>query len=421
MIVAAALSAAAASSAQAETLYVDLSGWSAVGTGVTNGWSLTKISSYSDGTVQFGSKESEAVSPRFRKTIVEVRANIKCTSEATRFLAFAGVDENGAVLVTNRAAQAPSADNCREQVFSFDPARDVRRLRIFFTDITTGSLSKWGFDRLEIVLDDATERIYPPTGLRTTHTNGWSFAGEWTGSEGEVACLVSVYRFATAPASCTTNETFSFPTTRSDRQQAYEVTDSVPARFPGFGGTRLYEPANAANGLQIGARDKPGLLTHEGRSDYSDLALCLRLHRPEGDSDGRVMPLYWIDGTATNDLGVLTLTTTPTDYFVPLCDVPGGAMLAISSTTNIARSGRVIVSGMSFVSDFVPEHSVTNFVVRDLPAANDSVQVKGLERSTEYFWHVSSLAASGFRSDPSETASFKTTDEEPPGLTVRIR
>lgn len=411
----------ASATALAETASVDLSGWSAVGTGVTNGWSLTSISSYSDGAVRFNSKESEAVSPFFRKAIVEVRAAIKCSNEATRFLAFAGVDENGVVLVTNRAAQASSSETCREQVFRYDPALDVRRLRIFFTDIASGSQSKWGFNSLAIVFDDATERIYPPTALRTTHTNGWSFVGEWTESDGAVSNLVNVYRLSTAPASCTTNETFSFPTEKSNRQQAYDVTDKIPSRFPGFGGTYLYEPTNTALGLQIGARDKPGLLTYAGKGDYTGLSLCLRLSRPDSKDDGRVMPLYWIADASTNDLDVLTIAAEPADYFVSLDGVPGGAMLAVSSTTNLVKSGRVFVEGMSFVSDYAPEHAVTNFVARDLPAVGGRVYTRGLERSTEYFWSVSALSASGIRSLPSEVASFTTTDEEPPGMTVRIR
>ncbi|MBQ6136292.1 MAG: hypothetical protein IJI73_02860 [Kiritimatiellae bacterium] len=420
-VLAVAISSAAVPALRAETVRVAIEDWIAVGTGFTNGWTLANIDSYSDGSVRFRTRDSVAVSPRFRKAIVEVRAAIRCSNEATRFLAFGGMDEVGATVVTNRAAQAPSADSCREQRFTFRAEDDVRRLRIFFTDLQPGSQSQWGFNSLEIDFDDATERIDPPSGLSAEKVTGWSFTGTWSAVDGAASYLASVFRTSLAPPACTTNAAFAFPTTRSDRRQAHEITASVPDRFPGFGGRALYEPAMTANGLQIGAREKPGLLTYGGMADYTGLTLCLRARRPEGRDDGCVMPLYWIDGTETNTLSVLTIDTEPTDYFVPLSHLPAGAEVAISSTTNLAKSGRVLLDGMSFVSGFVPAHTVTNFVRTGIPAAACRVRVHGLERATEYSWFVTAVAESGIHSIPSEGCTFTTTDEAPPPLTVRPR
>ena len=384
---------AAAGALRGEVIAVDVAAWAEVGTGETNGWTVSGIDRYNDGLPRFDTKDDFALSPEFADNVTQVVLRVKSSNATmTRFLTLipAGVSSGA------RQQVAAASTSLTNETFSWTQAEAVRQFRL--QNETGRGLAGWGVASLTVY----TDRLGPPTGLREETLYRDAFVAGWTAApkavrhEVRFASVTRVPpRFETVAAWDFSSLTNTYGTTRTLDQ----LKVANPGLLDGLSGEKVCMQKYEGGHLQIGMGEELGRLVlplPEIPRNAGPLTgiLCAWKYPARGKP---TMPLYLVADGVTNDLATVELTNERAEYSFPIPAGIGAESVILSSATNgIALSdqnGRVRVERFAILSDYVPGSAATN-AFSSIGAKTTRQMLKGLSPG-EWVWSVRSFHADG--------------------------
>ena len=414
---------AAVGAAHAEMIRVDVAAWAEVGTGETDGWTVSGIDRYSDGPTRFDKMDDFALSPEFADNVTQVVLRVKSSSATmTRFLTLipAGVSSG------SRQQVAAASTSLTNETFSWTQDEAVRQFRL--QNETGKGSAGWGVASLTVY----TDRIEPPTDLRegTTYRDafvaGWDAAAKAVRYEIRFASVTRVPpRFETVAAWDFSSLTNTYGNTRTLEQ----LKVANPGRLDDLSGENVCMQKYESGHIQIGAGQKLGCLVlplPEASRIAEPLTgvLCAWKYPADGKP---TMPIYSVADGVTNDLATVELTNERAEYRFPIPEGIGAESVILSSATNgiaqINQNGRVRVERFAILSNYVPG-SVTTNGFSSIAAKTTERMLKDLWPG-EWVWSVRSFDADG-RDSPWSPFRTVILDAERPrrprfGLGVMIR
>ena len=377
----------------AETIVVDVGAWAEVGTGETNGWTVSGIDRYSDGLTRLDTKDDFAFSPEFADNVTQVVLRVRSSGATmTRFLTLipAGVSSGA------RQQVAAASSSLTNETFSWTQGEAVRQFRL--QNETGSGNAGWGIASLAVY----TDRIEPPTGLREevlyrdVFVAGWDAVPEAVRYEIRFASVTRVPpRFKTVAAWDFSSLTNTYGSTRTLDQ----LKDANPGLLDDLSGENVCMQKYESGHLQIGMGEELGRLVLQlpkvsWNAEPLTGSLCAWKYPAKGKP---TMPLYLVADGVTNDLATVELTNERAEYRFPILAGIGAESVILSSATNgIAltdQNGRVRVERFAILSDYVPGSVATNDF-SSIGAKTTRRMLKDLVPG-EWVWSVRSFDANG--------------------------
>lgn len=414
---------AVAGALRGEVITVDVAAWAEVGTGETNGWTVSGIDRYNDGLPRFDTKDDFALSPEFADNVTQVVLRVKSSNATmTRFLTLipAGVSSGG------RQQVAAASASLTNETFSWTRAEAVRQFRL--QNETGKGNAGWGVASLTV----CTDRLGPPTGLREETLYRDAFVAGWDAVAKAVRYEIRFASVTRVPPRFETVAEWDF-SSLTNTYGSTRTLDQLKVANPGLlddlSGEKVCMQKYESGHLQIGAGEKLGCLVLP-LPEISQTAepltgvLCAWKYPADGKP---TMPIYSVAGGVTNDLATVELTNERAEYRFPFPEGIGAESVILSSATNgIAltdQNGRVRVESFAIVSGYVPG-SVTTNGFSSIAAKTTGRMLKDLAPG-EWVWSVRSFDAAG-RDSPWSPFRAVVLDADRPrrprfGLGVMIR
>ena len=263
-----------------------------------------------------------------------------------------------------------------------------------------------------------------PEECKVVGTDGTSFTVEWKNGDGVISNWVDVAMVEEVPFCAGYVTNFTFGAVSNFGKQA-SVLDAAELG-DGFGGWVLKVPTNSVGIVQLGSSDKAGgLVVRPGLGTYEGVSLVVRARRYPGKDEGVEMPVQWVRGARTNDVGKVVIGDEMREYVLGLDGVDAEAEILIRSTVKKGvyegSNRRVWLDFIGFARNVVEAHAVTNFVARKICRGRARARVCGLERATQYIWTVRAFNEQGEDSLDIGWMEAATTDEPPKALVIRLQ
>lgn len=407
----------------AEVIKVDVGVWADVGTGETNGWTVSEIDRYSKGEggyTRFNTMNDYAISPDFVSCVTQVVMRVKSSSIAIeRFLTLTPT------VPTSGAGRHVAAANTRltNQTFVWTFSEGVRQFRL--QNETGKGNGTWAIAALTVY----TDRIEPPEGLRDESPYRDAFLAGWDAVPQAVRYEVKCASVTHTPPQYETVASWDFSTltnTYGSTRDLEQLQINFPDLLGDLSGSNVCMQAHESGHIQIGKGNDLGLLALPCQASGGGLTGILCAWKfPEGAKT--TMPICSVKNGVTNDLATLEITKDRTEYRFPLPDDLATDCILLSSTTNGLsqkdKNGRVRVERFAVVSGYVPGTATTNECLFVGTRATEK-QVKDLAPG-EWMWAVRSFDAEG-RDSP--WSPFRTVILDPacpqrprPGFKLQIR
>lgn len=303
----------------------------------TNGWSMSGLSSYTDGSLKFPVKDAFLLSPDFGADVMRLDATVRCSSTApTRWLYVLGEDERA---ITNFAACARN-DRLEEQSLELTGSNGLSRFKLLMTG--HGNTGVWALGSLSVVTADP---ISSPFAFRVEKAAGHACVLSWTNGEHCVSNRVDAYEVKRDISGETVVFREAFDSFSAGGNPV-EKTDDLPSLNAALSGVRVYAQANTEGICQIATGSESGFLRHSGFADYSGMSLKLVLKRYPGDNSRT--RLAWESAGVTNIFAEIELEDDFAEAQVSLDSLPGGAAILMGYDT-VKSSRRVLMDSFEIV------------------------------------------------------------------------
>ena len=364
-----------------EVIAVDVEAWAEVGTGETNGWTVSGIDRYSDGLTRLDTKDDFALSPEFADNVTQVVLRVKSSSATmTRFLTLipAGVSSGA------RQQVAAASTSLTNETFSWTQVEDVRQFRL--QNETGRGLAGWGVASLTV----CTDRLGPPTGLREEALYRDAFVAGWTAAPKAVRHEVRFASVTRVPPRFKTAAAWDFSSLTNATGNSKDL-EGLKGEYPnvldGVTGMNLGLQKYDGGHLQIGKDNVAGAMELQLDATASSRICFITNWRHDKDSSSGCSAFCLCGDGSTNEVIALTAGADPaTDRFA----LPDGTCtLRVESP----KSRRVEILSVIVAVDYVPE-SVTTNAFSSIGAKTTRRMLKDLAPG-EWAWSVRSFDATG--------------------------
>lgn len=394
----------------AEVIAVDVEAWAEVGTGETNGWTVSGIGSYADGGAKFSRESDFALSPRFEDSVTQIVMSVKSSGlDVVKKLMITPADPEG---IAGYEA-SPTDSKYVSQVFSWSSSDGVRQ---FCLKESSGASGNWGVASLTVY----TDRIEPPTGLREETLYRDAFVAGWTAAPKAVRYEVRFASVTRVPPRFKTAAAWDFSSLTNATGNSKDL-EGLKGEYPnvldGVTGMNLGLQKYDGGHLQIGKDNVAGAMELQLDATASSRICFITNWRHDKDSSSGCSAFCLRGDGSTNEVIALTAGADPATDSFALPD--GTCTLRVESP----KSRRVEISSVIVAVDYVPGSAATNGF-SGIGAKASRRMLKGLAPG-EWVWSVRSFDASG-RDSPWSPFRAVVLDADRPrrprfGLGVMIR
>lgn len=361
----------------------------------TNGWTMTDLDGYTDGTLRFNTKDDALLSPHFPSPVVRLVCRVRCsTLTPTRSLAVLDAETDRVCAVF---ANCEKDNKLEEQSVALDASEKVCQFKL----VLDGSGNTgWGIAAMTVITADGVSR---PLGLQLERATATQATFSWTNGAHCVSNRVDLYSVVATPSEETVFSCAFDNFTVAGKGQSVNYDERMLLENAPLSGVNVYAPTSFVSGVcQIGTGDKLGSLFHPGFDDCTGLTLRLVARRYPKDNE--VTHVSYLDGETTNVVAALTLTDAFTTYEVDLSSVPAWKHIRIG-WSGTSRHRRVWVDSLSFVraQGEVRLSAGTGAVAAgEGPVRFSTRSLLPLRPDARWVIEVRSLTAEGVASDPAE-------------------
>jgi hypothetical protein len=361
----------------------------------------------------------QVISPDFGFAVTSVVIILKNTmvTEKARRTKFSPVV--GGVVETNSVwTQEVQASGEKEEVRIDWPAGAGVRAFSFYSGEGSGNTYFYEARILGVGLAEG------PVGCRVVATNGVDVSVAWENREGIVSNCVEVERLEEVEFAAEYVTNFTFDLVANGGRQARNVEEWELGE--GVHGWVLKVPTNMVGVVQIGSGEVAGgLVVQPGLGTYEGMSLVVRARRYPNKEEGNVMPVQWVAGGVTNELGQVVIGDEMKEYVMGMEGVSVGAEIVVRSLVKkgVYEGGnrRVWVDAVGFAREVREACVVTNLVARKFCSGRARMRVGGLETRTRYRWRVRAFDEEGHGSADMEWMEFETTEAPPPPFIMRLQ
>ncbi|MGN0854174.1 MAG: hypothetical protein ACI4R9_01490 [Kiritimatiellia bacterium] len=409
------------------TNVVDIAALAACQTGLTNGWEIAGLDSYTDSTVniRLNATGEYALSPDFGATILRIEMKLHSSCQSGRKLAFIPM-RNGEEFPADGLLcdYSPNKDTFVAQTIEVPATNVFSRFKLTLTEANNSSTG-WGVSQLSVITSDGSA-ARGPENLTVARIYADRFTAIWEAPEGAVSNEVVVTREDYVPFSADFIDGYNYTFDKfSNDKTLTDLTDKFVELYPDFSGERLYAPTNSSGIVRLGSSDYRGELVFKGYSDYSGLSLVVCAKK--GATAKYAAPVAWMDEsegvTVTNIIGTITATTNAYEHFViPLDGVPDDEELHIFSCVGdfqTKSNTQLFVDSVGLARRAVAAHTKEVTILRTF-TTQSRLTVRSLAPSTIYHWQARSYLGDGSITAWSSRQTAATTDEPPDGLALHI-